>query len=109
MIALIMDSGHLIYIICRLVLGAAAAFLAILLWAKTRDLAWMLMVIGVLASYVEVVYSILELFGLGGVFGAYIGSKSVASILFPCLPLVFFIAAFAVMVARNYRRFDRRP
>jgi hypothetical protein len=98
-----MDSGHLIYIICRLALGTAAAFLAILLWAKTRDIAWMLMIIGVLASYVEVVYFILELFGMGGAV-LRIGSRSVVSILFPCLPLVFFIAAFAVMTARNYRR-----
>jgi hypothetical protein len=98
-----MDSGHLIYIICRLVLGTAAAFLAILLWAKTRDIAWMLMIIGVLANYVEVVYNILELLGISGALPR-IGSRSVMSILFPCLPLVFFIAAFAVMAARNYRR-----
>ena len=107
MIALIMDSGYLIYIICRLVLGAAAAFLAILVWAKTRDLAWMLMIIGAFASYGEVVYSILELFGISGAGAARVGSKSVASIVFSCLPLAFFIAAFAVMAARNYRRFDR--
>jgi hypothetical protein len=104
MIALGMDSGQLIYIICRLVLGAAAAFLAILLWAKTRDLAWMLMVIGAFASYGEVVYSILELFGMSGAIVLGTVPKSAVSILFSCLPLVFFIAAFAVMVARNYRR-----
>ena len=99
-----MDSGHLVYIICRLALGAIAAFLAIMLWSKTRDLAWMLMVIGAIVSYVEVVYSILELIGITAVNALRIGSMTVASIVFPCLPMVFFIAAFTVMVVRKYRR-----
>jgi len=98
-----MDSGQLVYIISRLSLGALAAFLAILLWSKTRDVAWMLMVIGAIAAYVETVYSILELFGITGSDLLSIGSVPVVSILLPCLPTVFFIAAFAVMVARKYR------
>ena len=99
-----MDSGQLVYIISRLSLGALAAFLAILLWSKTRDVAWMLMVIGAIAAYVETVYSILELFGITGENLPSIGSMPVVSIMLPCLPTVFFIAAFAVMVVRKYRR-----
>jgi len=98
-----MDSGQLIYIISRLSLGALAAFFAILLWSKTRDVAWMLMVIGAIASYVDTVYSILELFGITGDNLLSIGSMPVVSILLPCLPVVFFISAFAVMVFRKYR------
>ena len=98
-----MDSGQLVYIISRLSLGALAAFFAILLWSKTRDVAWMLMVIGAIASYVDTVYSILVIFGIAGVNLPSIGSMPVVSILLPCLPMVFFIAAFAVMVARKYR------
>ena len=99
-----MDSGQLVYIISRLSLGALAAFLAILLWSKTRDVAWMLMVIGAIAAYVETVYSILELFGITGSNLPSIGSVQVVSIILPCLPTVFFISAFAVMVTRKYRR-----
>ena len=98
-----MDSGQLIYILSRLILGAVASFFAIMLWSKTRDVAWMLMVIGTIAAYVETVYAILNLFGIGGGVLA-IGSVPIMSILLPCLPMVFFIAAFAVMVARKYRR-----
>ena len=98
-----MDSGQLIYTICRLVLGAVAAFFAIMLWSKTRDPAWMLMVVGAIASYAEVVYSILVLFGASGGNILSVGSMPLASILFPCLPVIFFIAAFAVMVFRKYR------
>jgi len=97
-----MDSGQLVYIICRLALGALAAFLAIILWSKTRDPAWMLMVVGAISAYAEVVYSILELFGSPGRNLLSIGSIPVASIVLPCLPMLFFIAAFAVMVVRKY-------
>ena len=98
-----MDTGQLIYIISRLSLGALAAFFAILLWSKTRDVAWMLMVIGAIASYVDIVYSILELFGITGENLLSIGSMPLVSIVLPSLPTVFFISAFAVMVARKYR------
>ena len=97
-----MDSGQLIYIMSRLILGALAAFLAIMLWSRTRDAAWMLMVIGAIAAYAEIVYSILRLLGVIG--GIVVGSIPLMSILLSCLPLVFFIAALAVMVFRKYRR-----
>ncbi|AEF83454.1 hypothetical protein [Leadbettera azotonutricia] len=98
-----MDSGQVTYIISRLALGALASFFAIMLWSKTRDIAWMLMVIGTIAAYVETVYSILELFGITGGTVPSIGSVPLVSIVLPCLPTVFFIAAFVVMVARKYR------
>jgi uncharacterized membrane protein len=99
-----MDSGQVTFIISRLALGALASFFAIMLWSKTRDIAWMLMVIGTIAAYVETVYSILELFGITGGEVFSIGSVPLVSIVLPCLPTVFLIAAFAVMVFRKYRR-----
>jgi hypothetical protein len=99
-----MDVGQIVYVISRLVLGALASFFAIMLWSKTRDVAWMLMVIGTIAAYIETVYSILDLFGITGKDSFLIGSVPVASIMLPCLRTTFFIAAFAVMVYRKYRR-----
>ena len=98
-----MDSGQLVYIISRLTLGAAAAFFAILLWSKTRDIAWMFIVIAAILAYVEIVYSILLLFGITGTGIFLIGSMSLLSILLPSLPVVFLIAAFIVMIKRKYR------
>ena len=97
-----MDLGQQIYILSRLILGALAAFLAIMLWSRTRDAAWMLVVIGTIASYAELVYSILVIFGMIG--GPLIGTMPLMSILLPCLPLVFFCSALAVMVSRKYYR-----
>ena len=97
-----MDSGQVVYIISRLSLGAIASFFAIMLWSKTRDVAWMLMVIGTIATYVETVYTILNLFGINGNNYLLIGSVPLISIILPSLPTAFFIAAFVVMVVRKY-------
>jgi hypothetical protein len=99
-----MDVGQILYISSRLVLGALASFFAIMLWSKTRDVAWMLIVIGTIAAYIETVYSILDIFGITDGDTFVIGSMPVASIALPCLRTVFFIAAFVVMVFRKYRR-----
>jgi hypothetical protein len=98
-----MDSGEILFIVSRLTTGALAAFFAIMLWSKTRDVAWMLMVIGTIAAYVETVYSILNLFGITGSQFS-IGSVAVAAIVLPNLRTGFFIAAFVVMVVRKFRR-----
>jgi len=97
-----MDLGQAIYILSRLILGAFASFLSIVLWAKTRDIAWMLIVVGTIATYIETVYSILNLFGISeGLI--VIGTVPLMSIILPSLPTGFFIAAFIVMVARKYK------
>ena len=98
-----MDVGEIVFIVSRLTTGALAAFFAIMLWSKTRDIAWMLMVIGTIAAYVETVYSILVLFGITGT-QLSIGSVPIAAILLPNLRTGFFIAAFVVMVVRKLRR-----
>jgi hypothetical protein len=99
-----MDSGQIIFISSRLILGALASFFAIMLWSKTRDVAWMLMVIGTIAAYIETVYSILDMFGISGGDRFLVGSVPAASIVLPCLRTAFFIIAFIVMVFRKYRR-----
>ena len=97
-----MDTGQALLIASRLVLGAAAAFFAIMLWSKIRDMAWMLIVIGIIAAYIEIIYSILELSGFMNFL--LIGSVPLAAIVLRPLWLIFFIAAFIVMIKRQYRR-----
>ena len=99
-----MDTGLLVYVLSRLSLGGIASFLAIMVWAKTRDTAWMLIVMGVIATYGETIYSILNLFGVNSGNMLAIGSISLLSILLSCFPMLFFIAAFAVIAVRKYRR-----
>ena len=99
-----MDAGQVTYILSQLILGALASFLAIMLWSKTRDAAWMLIVIGTIAAYIEIIYSILNHFGFINADFLPIGSVSLAAIILPSLRMIFFIAAFLVMIVKNYRR-----
>jgi hypothetical protein len=99
-----MDSGQMLFVYSRLILGAVAAFLAIMLWAKTRDIAWMLLVIGTITAYIEIVYSVLETLGISAHYGLMIDSVPLAAILLSALRMLFFIAAFLVMVVRQYRK-----
>jgi hypothetical protein len=98
-----MDFGEIVLISSRLALGAVASFLAIVLWSKTRDVAWMLMVVATIAAYAETVYAILDRFGLTEGVRFSIGSVPLASLILPNLPTVLYICAFAVMVARKTR------
>jgi hypothetical protein len=99
-----MDTGEFIYLSSRLFLGALASFFAIMVWSKTRDAAWMLMVMGTLAAYLESISVILDLFGISGGKTPAIGSVPLTLILLPSLRNIFFIAAFLVMVIRKYRK-----
>lgn len=99
-----MDAGEITYIASRLILGALAAFFAIILWSKTRDIAWMLMVVGTIAAYAETIYSILNTFGIASEAGPLLGSVPLLSIVLPNIPTLFFTVAFIVMVMRKIRR-----
>ena len=60
-----MDSmAGFVLTLSRLGVGAIGTFFAILLWSQTRDAAWVLVIIGTLVAYAEVVFSTLEGFGI---------------------------------------------
>lgn len=99
-----MDAGQVLFIYSRLILGALAAFFAIVLWSKTRDTAWMLMAIAAIVMYIEIVYSILELLGIFAGSILLIGSVPLPAILLPALRMIFCIAGFSVMAIRVYRQ-----
>ena len=96
-----MDTGQIVFMYSRLILGALAAFFAIILWSKTRDIAWMLMVTGTIIMYVEIVYSILEILGIAAGNILLVGTVPLPTILLPALRMAFFITALAVMAARR--------
>jgi len=99
-----MDVGQAVLISSHLVFGAAAAFLAILLWPKIRDSAWMLIIFGVIVAYVETVYSVLKIFGIAGNELIIFSTVSLVSFILPVVRMSFFIAALAIMVYRQSRQ-----
>ncbi len=94
-------------VLVRVCVGAVGTFCAILLWAKTRDVAWVLAVTGVLLSYGGIVFEALSGLGLFGweeqpLFGLPLGQ--LARLAFDNIPMLLYSAAFLVVVARQRLR-----
>ncbi len=99
-----MDTQSLVFIISRLVVGAGAAFLAIILWSKTRDSAWMFIVVGTIFRYGQIMYDTFGIFGVVEedivLIDGYLGIDTVLE----NLPYLFFIIAFIIMLRRTFRK-----
>jgi len=98
------STGEFFLILSRLGVGAIGTFFAILLWSHTRDAAWVLVIIGTLAAYAEVVFTTLERFGIiTGELFVFAGFP-VLRIVLANLPMVLFICAFISLIARRRLR-----
>jgi hypothetical protein len=96
-----MNPGDTAYLASRLATAALAAFLAIVLWSRTRDLAWMLVVIGAIASYADIIFGLLSELGLVDesryeMFGLPLGRMLLSN-----LPFLFLSSALLVMIVRK--------
>ncbi|GMO60774.1 MAG: hypothetical protein Ta2G_20580 [Termitinemataceae bacterium] len=98
---IIMNTASLVFVILKLVFGAFLAFLAIMVWAKTRDPAWILMVLGTIFAYIEIVYSILAIFGITKELNLLVGNVPAFDIILYCVSAAFYILAFTVMLVRR--------
>jgi hypothetical protein len=96
-----MSTGDTVLLISRLGTAAVAAFLAILLWSRTRDIAWMLIVIGVIASYADILFGLLAQFGLVDESRYSLLGIPIGRILLSNLPYLFLCSALLVMISRK--------
>ena len=96
-----MSSGDTVLLVSRLATAAIAAFLAILLWSRTRDLAWMLIVIGVISSYADILFDLLSRLGLVDESRYNLLGLPLGRILLSNLPYLFLCSALLVMIARK--------
>lgn len=94
------DSAILLSII-KLVLSGITAFLAIALWSKTRDGAWMCLVTGAVTRYAGLVYEMLVQFGFVVNTGIVFFGIPLITLLFTAIPSLFFILAFILMLHRT--------
>lgn len=88
----------------RFAVMAVATFLAIVVWSRVRDVAWMLIVIGILSGYADILYLLLVEFGLLPDPAASKGAAAVLAFVFPNLAWLFFSAAFIAMLSRKIGR-----
>ncbi|UCF98098.1 MAG: hypothetical protein JSV89_00845 [Spirochaetaceae bacterium] len=96
-----MEPTEFVVLLSRLATGAIATFFAILLWSQTRDVSWVLVIIGTLVSYAEIVFTTLESFGVVEVDFFVISGFPVLEMVLVNLPLVFLTLAFISMIVRK--------
>ena len=96
-----MEQGDVIIYIIKLVLSGVAAFLAIMLWSKTRDAAWMSLVAGAVTGYAGIVFELLVKMGVIIAGGIRLAGIPLSTLLFTVIPSLFFILAFILMLNRS--------
>ncbi len=85
----------------RIALGAFATFCAILLWSRTRDLAWTFVIIAAILSYADIVLTTLSSFGLLGEDLLKYRGVPVLQIALADLPLLFSGLGFVIAASRK--------
>ena len=99
-----MNSDQTILLLCKLAFGSVATFTAILLWSKTRDTAWLFVILCAIISFGEIVFHTLKVFGIVKADLLLIGQVSVFELVLSNLPFFFLSLAFIIMVARKTGR-----
>lgn len=94
-------TGALAILASRFAFVAVSTFLAIIVWARVRDAAWMFMVVGVVAGYADILYALLGEFGLQPRLLLTLAGADPLAMILPNLPWLFFSIAFAVMARRK--------
>ena len=85
----------------HLVLGAFATFAAILLWSRTRDMAWTFLIIAAIVSYADIVLTTLRSFGILGENLFRANGVPVLQLALANIPLLFSGIGFLIAVSRK--------
>jgi hypothetical protein len=95
-----MRQEELVLLAVKLVLGGFAAFLAIFLWSKLIDAAWMALVGGAVTCYAGIVYDMLRAIGVVEDETRLIAGVPFAALALTVVPFFFYIMAFVLMIVR---------
>ncbi len=96
-----MDVASFVYMMTKIIFGGIATFFAVLVWSKTRDIAWILIVIGTIVYYIGIIYDTLDMFGIVGEYAIVINGISLVKLILSNLPMVIFVFAFIIVVVRK--------
>jgi hypothetical protein len=96
-----MQQGEIALHCLKLAVSGGAAFLAIMLWSRIKDGAWMSLIAGTILSYAGVVYDMLSSFHIIADDFLAVGGMSVLRLAFAALPGIFFIAAFIIQLSKT--------
>ncbi len=98
-----MESADFIFMMSNIIFGGVATFTSVILWSKTRDVAWILIIIGTIVYYINIIYELLDSFGIVGNYSFVIYGIPIVKLTLQNLPMVFFTIGFIVVITR--RRF----
>ncbi|POR00965.1 hypothetical protein AU468_08825 [Alkalispirochaeta sphaeroplastigenens] len=90
--------GELSVLVTDLALTGVGAFLAIMLWSMTREPAWMLVIIGIILRWGDLVFQTLDRFGIIGVVDLRVLNLPLFWVVLRAVPLVFIIAGIVSMI-----------
>ena len=93
---------EIVIILIDNILAGIAAFLAIVVWVKTRDISWIFIVLSVIGFYVAVIYKTLLFFGL--TVSITIAGIRVGQMIFGYIPVLLMITALALKAVKNMKR-----
>jgi len=100
-----MGDGQFLLLIIRLITGFAAAFTAVLLWSKTREPAWLFIVLGTVFLFGEIIFTALETLGLSKFYLFTVYGISLINVIFASFPFIFFTIGFTLFLRNKRRRF----
>ena len=97
-----MTDSDVILCIIKLVLGGIAAFLAIMLWSRTREPSWMCIVAGAVTGYAGIVCEFLVKIGIVFAKNLVIPNTAIPvfTLVFTAVPLLFIIVALILMLVK---------
>jgi hypothetical protein len=96
-----MPDQSTVALIIRIVVGSVAAFAAIMLWARTRDTAWMLVIIAVILEYVNILFTAFQRFGFISKSFLVLGRLELGRIILENFPSVFLAVGLIIVLFRN--------
>lgn len=85
---------QLLLFIIKLILGGLVSFLSIMIMSKTREVYWMMLVIGFLSSYAALLYDLMIELGIFATPKVSLAGIPVPTLIFAVVPSIFFILAF---------------
>ncbi|MBI9096935.1 MAG: hypothetical protein JEY91_00590 [Spirochaetaceae bacterium] len=100
-----MNREQQVILLLKLITGFSATLTAIMLWSKTRDSAWLFIVLGTVSLYSEVIISALDLLGLSEFHLFTVYGISLIGIIFAVFPFIFFFIGFILFLTGKRRRF----
>ena len=96
-----MDEKIFLILLDNLIAGIAA-FLAIVVWVKTRNVTWIFIVLSVIGFYVSVIYKTLLFFGI--VVSRTIAGVNIGETIFYYVPILLMITALTLKAVKNMKR-----